>query len=675
MKKVININFQGQVIAIEETAYEILQRYIESLQDYFAQEEGGDEIVNDIESRIAELFGNRLKHGINCITDEDVESVISSIGRPVDFDADYQEPAGPQSHHSASQGRAEEAPHAKSDERRSLYRNDNDKIIGGVCSGLAHYFKIDPVWMRIIFVLFFGVLFWVYIVLWIVLKPKKLETNVTKRLYRNPNDRFLGGVCGGIAAYFKIDSWIPRVLFLVPLLFNLIGIFSFFPLNHFFDNSHFSWNINSGMVLVYIVLWVIIPEAKTVKQKLEMMGEEEYIQSIREKVSDNVSGSRTRPESERPVYRATENVKEKTAATKVVSGLTDQKSGEETLSEDEMPPRPPLTPQPPVTPEPPRPPVSEPARFTETSQPQRSGCLNALILFLKIIFFTFVGIFALVLVALFVSFLFTGAQFMSLKALFIDPGYETNLLILVLSLIVLVPVVSIIIWIIRRVMKTRSRPVIGIVASLLWFAGLAVAGVLAKNIADKYSVESSKESVVTLAPVNSNRLYLDMQPYTDDYAEFRMGYGFDAEIDELPYTTVNEDSLLFKNINLHIRKSTDSLFHVRTIAASRGKDLRTAKADVAAFSYHIVQQDSLLLLPEFLMVPVSQGYRDQSITVEVSVPSGKTVEVSEALDEYKNNEPPSVVRKRIRSYSRTQYQEKPETAEGQKGSVVTYDSL
>ncbi len=88
MKKVININFQGQVIAIEETAYEILRRYIESLQRYFSQEEGGDEIVNDIECRIAELFGNRLKHGINCITDEDVEAVISSIGRPTIFDRD-----------------------------------------------------------------------------------------------------------------------------------------------------------------------------------------------------------------------------------------------------------------------------------------------------------------------------------------------------------------------------------------------------------------------------------------------------------------------------------------------------------------------------------------------------------------------------------------------------------
>ena len=93
MKRVISINFQGQVIAIEETAFEILTQYIDSLKSYFSHEEGGDEIVNDIENRIAELFGNRLKHGINCITDEDVEAIINGIGKPEDFDTEYEAPA------------------------------------------------------------------------------------------------------------------------------------------------------------------------------------------------------------------------------------------------------------------------------------------------------------------------------------------------------------------------------------------------------------------------------------------------------------------------------------------------------------------------------------------------------------------------------------------------------
>lgn len=620
MKKVININFQGQVIAIEETAYEILNQYIDNLQSYFSKEEGGNEIVNDIECRIAELFGNRLKHGINCITDEDVEAIITSIGWPKDFDTDYEEHEEPQAHRSTSSAGNTQIPPANTVERRSLYRNANDQIIGGVCSGLAHYFKTDPVWIRILFVLFFGVLFWVYIVLWIVLKPKPLVTNVTKRLYRNPNDRILGGVCGGIAAYFRIDSWIPRVLFLLPLLLNMIGMISIFPMNRLFDDVDFNWNFNMSMVLVYVVLWAIIPEAKTVKQKLEMMGEEEYIRSIREKMTDNVSGTRTRADAEKPVDRT-----------------ADGATGRMAESTFEMPSQSPVPPE---------------SRWKDTpsAPPQRSGCLNVLTLFLKIIFFTFVGFLALVLVGVFIGFLFAGTQFMSLKALFIDPGYETNLLIISLSLIVLVPVISIITWIIRRVMKTRSRPVIGVISFVLWFAGLTLAGVLAKNVADKYRVESSKESIIALSPVTSGKLYLDMQPYSEDYAEFKMGYGFNIDIDELPYVTVNEDSLLFRNIYLYIKKSPDSLFHVRTIAASRGKDLRTAKADIAGFTYQIVQQDSLLLLPEFLMVPVSQGFRDQSMTVEISVPAGKTLEVSTALDEYKNSEPPSVVRKRIRKY-------------------------
>lgn len=648
MKKVININFQGQVIAIEETAYEILKRYIDSLQRYFSKEEGGDEIVNDIECRIAELFGNRLKHGINCITDEDVEAIITSIGWPKDFDTDYEEPAEAGTSHSAPQGAAYEAPHMHSEARRSLNRNANDQIIGGVCSGLAHYFKTDPVLMRIVFVFLFGALFWVYIVLWIVLKPMPLATNVGKRLYRNPNDRFLGGVCGGIAAYFKIDTWIPRVLFLLPLLFNLIGMMSFFPLNHFFDNVDFSWNINMSVVVVYLVLWIIIPEAKTVKQKLEMMGEEEYIRTIREKVRDDVSGTRSRADYAKPVDP-------------IVSTATVPM--EEGTPAEEMPPQPPVKP------------VEDARPYNATAQPQRSGCLNAFVLLIKIIFFTFVGFLALVLVGVFIGFLFAGAQLMTLKELFIDPGHETNLLIIALSLLILVPIIAILTWIIRRVMKARSRPVIGIVSVVLWFAGLAFAGVLARNIADKYSEESSKETVVALTPITSEKLYLDLQPYPDDYAEFKMGYGVDTDIDELPYTTVNEDSLLFRSVNLHIRKSSDSLFHVRTIAASRGKDLRTAKADLTAFTYQIVQHDSLLLLPEFLAVPVTQGFRDQSITVEISVPAGKTVEMSPSLDEYKSNEPPSVVRKRIRSYSRTVYPDGSETAEEGKGTTVTYDSL
>src|ERR1700709_705120 len=86
MKKVININFQGTVVPIEETSYELLKQYTESLRNYFANEEGRDEIINDIESRISELFQERLKKGSTCITDDDVNAIITNMGRPADFD-------------------------------------------------------------------------------------------------------------------------------------------------------------------------------------------------------------------------------------------------------------------------------------------------------------------------------------------------------------------------------------------------------------------------------------------------------------------------------------------------------------------------------------------------------------------------------------------------------------
>ena len=93
MKKVININFQGRVVPIEETAFELLKQYTDSLRVYFANEEGRDEIINDIESRIGELFQERITKGSTCITDDDVNAIINNMGRPKDFaDADSDQP-------------------------------------------------------------------------------------------------------------------------------------------------------------------------------------------------------------------------------------------------------------------------------------------------------------------------------------------------------------------------------------------------------------------------------------------------------------------------------------------------------------------------------------------------------------------------------------------------------
>lgn len=605
MKKVININFQGQVIVIEETAYELLKQYIDSLKKYFSHEEGGEEIVNDIENRIAELFGNRLKLGIHCITDEDVQSIISSIGKPENFDTEYKE-----SDYAYGTTTSEpfastpEQPKSEPDGRgrpQTLYRNKNDKIIAGVCSGLAHYFKIDPVWMRIVFVLFFSVLFWVYFILWIVLKPKALETNVARRLYRNPNDRFLGGVCGGIAVYFRIDTWIPRLLFVAPLFLNLM--ISGFPWNRFFDNVDFNWNINMSVVVIYAVLWIIIPRATTVKQKLEMMGEEEYIKSIRETVSDNVASV---------------------------------KSNLEKGSLDAMPPESPWF-------------HASKASANATVDSGNSGCLNALGILLKIIFFAFAGIFAIATTGMMIAFLVVGTKFIPLKSLFIDPGYENTLLWLSAGLLFVVPIISIIVWIVRRLMKAKSHPVIGVVSIILWVVGIFSATMLGFKIAEKFSVESSAENVQALSVFSGDKLYVDMAVYPSDYYSFNRNFGPGSDSHNFPYYTINEDSLLFSNIKLQIVQSLDSLYNVRTISSSSGRDLKIARMNTGEFTYPIRQQNSLLFLPEFFSAPISQGFRLQGMIVEIAVPLGKKIEIDERLDDYDNFTSNSSVRRKLKN--------------------------
>src|SRR5579871_6599819 len=93
MNIIINITFNSLVILIGETAYEILQQHIASLRRYFANEEGRDDIISDIENRFAELFSETLKKGAPCITDTDVNGIIASMGRPEEFEGEATEPA------------------------------------------------------------------------------------------------------------------------------------------------------------------------------------------------------------------------------------------------------------------------------------------------------------------------------------------------------------------------------------------------------------------------------------------------------------------------------------------------------------------------------------------------------------------------------------------------------
>ena len=224
MKQVININFHGRVVPIEVTAFDLLKGYTESLSRYFENEEGKEEIINDIESRIGELFQERLKAGSTCITDDDINAIIRSMGRPEDFETSEATTGTTEKTAEEESSKSYQSYSSTTTEKpKRLFRDENNKVIGGVCGGLANYFGIDVVVVRIIFAVLavsFGFGLVSYLILWVAVPSTATAEigSVRKKLFRDGEDKLIAGVCSGIGNYFGVSAWIPRVLFLLPFL-------------------------------------------------------------------------------------------------------------------------------------------------------------------------------------------------------------------------------------------------------------------------------------------------------------------------------------------------------------------------------------------------------------------------------------------------------------------------
>jgi phage shock protein PspC (stress-responsive transcriptional regulator) len=179
MKKTFTANINGIVFHIDEDAYAKLERYLATIRKHFSSDEGCDEIIAGIEGRIAEVFQDRVSTQKQVITLGDVRDVIDQLGEPEQISDEAELSGGEKKAGEKKQSyekryvRDPESEYYGSRASKRLFRDPDDKYIGGVCAGLASYFDIDPVWMRIIFIISlfagFGVL--LYIILWIVV-PK-----------------------------------------------------------------------------------------------------------------------------------------------------------------------------------------------------------------------------------------------------------------------------------------------------------------------------------------------------------------------------------------------------------------------------------------------------------------------------------------------------------------------
>lgn len=172
MNRTIIININGIVFHIEEDAYEVLRSYMIDVKKHFANTEGSNEIVGDIENRIAEMFSERVITGKKeVITMLDVNEVCAQMGKVSDFDIDPDQ---------EEKTREESFYETGSTDTRKLFRDPDDKVFGGVCSGLGHYLDIEALWIRLAMVLLFivaGTGFLIYIILWIVVPKAKTRAD------------------------------------------------------------------------------------------------------------------------------------------------------------------------------------------------------------------------------------------------------------------------------------------------------------------------------------------------------------------------------------------------------------------------------------------------------------------------------------------------------------------
>jgi phage shock protein PspC (stress-responsive transcriptional regulator) len=255
MNKTVTVNIGGLVFHIEEQAYDKLRKYLEAIRGYFTTSDGRDEIIQDIESRIAEIFTERIGTSRQVVTDADVEFMINAMGRP-------EQVAGEDSENTSS--RSTYSNNTTEDRSyRKLYRDPDDKVIGGVCAGISHYVGIDPLWLRLGFAIAFfayGAGFWLYILLVIILpkakttaeklemkgKPVNIESikatieeeveDLKNRFESGKTNRMASGATSKVARFFEVIGEIllaalkviAKIIGGIFMLFAIVLLFALF---------------------------------------------------------------------------------------------------------------------------------------------------------------------------------------------------------------------------------------------------------------------------------------------------------------------------------------------------------------------------------------------------------------------------------------------------------------
>ena len=480
MKKTIKINLGGVVFHIDEDAYDLLRNYLDQLDARFKAEPGGSEILTDIETRMAELFQSKITPEKEVLTLAEAREIIDVMGEPEEI---VDEAPG-----------EEEVPYIRQTGRRGrrMYRDPDNQIIGGVCSGLGGYLNIDPVFVRILFVIF-------------------------------------------------------------TLAYG-IGL------------------------LIYILMWIVIPEARTAAEKLEMFGEQVNVYNIEKKV--------------RQEYRQTTDSKGEPVARRRGNFI---------------------------------------GRFL-----QAIG--RIILMFFKVIGFIVLGSMAIagtVLLASLVAVAVGGHTW------FMDPGWNDGMFrlrdvfglfispvggtigFIALILLVAIPVLSLIYWLAKIIFHFKANDkAVGMSSFGVWVIALIVLLVIGINEGMQYSNRGSTETETELTMPQNKTLLVKAMPEPeygkeaitefDRHSEFRIAGSRDSV------------SILIRP-KIYIEYTRDSVPAIHVVKRAHGTSYSIARQHADEIRYTYVMSDTVLTLEPIIRLTGRDRFHVQSVEVTIDLPEGSRV--------------------------------------------------
>jgi phage shock protein PspC (stress-responsive transcriptional regulator) len=502
MNKTHTINISGIIFHIDENAYEKLKGYLNTIRSYFKDSESREEIMTDIEARIAEIFTGRINNAKQVILMADVDHMIAIMGNPEvfknedGFDAEnnYKETSNTNT--------------AEPNTRKRIFRDPDDKVLGGVCSGVGSYFNFDPIWIRLAFAV------------------------------------------------------------------------SFF----FFGSG----------LLFYIILWLVIPKARTTAEKLEMRGEKVNINNIEKSLKEEVEWIKNRfnQNVNSPNYNAN-----KSRFRNVISGAVDLAA-------------------------------------------QLIKGFGKV--FLKIVGFSLVFFGIVFLVALLAS-IFGNTGLVSISDAGISSIAFQDVLIkffntpeqiteakLAVFLLIGLPMLMFIYKGVKLLFNIKvSNKWLNITATLLWLFGLGLTINVLASMSHEFKQKSFIKEKFVIATPAANTLYLNLP---EDFKWNEEDDDDDFNDEDVNYIhnrwnifVNNEKGLNFYMPVIDVQRSKTDSFELMVIKSSKGKTKKEAIKRAEAISYSYIVNDSIVIFNPKFDVPETEKWRAQRVKIIIKVPLGKSV--------------------------------------------------